>query len=106
MKPADLFGHVELVGEDGDFLGEALIVERHAVGELTNGRAQSIALLDQPSRRALVDSRNGLLDDRQSFLEVARESRALSGSHLVERGVGALHYRDELGGAPLGFVIA
>src|SRR5437016_13883861 len=101
MKPADLFGYVELVGEDGDFLGEALIVERHAVGELTNGRAQSIALLDQPGRRALVDARNGLLYDRQSFLEVACESRALGGSHLIERRDRALHDRDELGGAPL-----
>ena len=63
VKPADLLADVEPVGENGDLLRQALLVERDALGELADRRAQTVALLDKPVRRPLGDSIHRLLDD-------------------------------------------
>ena len=98
VKAADLLADVEPVGEDRDLLREALLVERDALGQLAIVRAQAVALLDESLRRALVDSIDRLLDDRQVARSRYVASRAPSPLRIcIERRNGAFDDRDELG---------
>ena len=64
MKTTHLFGDVQLVGEDGDLLGEPLLVDANSVGEFFDCCSKPIALLDEPRRRSARDPMHSLLDVR------------------------------------------
>jgi hypothetical protein len=105
MEPADFLRDVQTIGENRDFLRQALVIERDTVGELANGRAQAIPLLDEPRRSSLVDAMNRMLDHSQPCFEILSETCALGRSHVIERRDRTVDDRHQLGRSAFAFII-